>query len=422
MNTIQTKKQPQSRVWVGLDWGGSEHSVSVVDDERKVLDQFTSGVALQDLAAMSKRLHCFTNIGGIAIEATVSPVVNYLAAEGFTIYPINPKLSKNWREGSSVAGIKSDVRDGQMLALELSRRYESLRPLEQGDPSIAELAGLCEKIRALVDQRSTLVQRLKATLGTYYPGLLGYFKDWASPVAWRFVNRFSTPERLARAKKDTVIKFLRANHMGIRPRLLEQIDARGELLRWPQPADHVALEIMALATVAQLNALQPIIDKCDKMIAERFKAHPQFAVLKSLPGAGKRLAPALAVMAVLVLTDEGNYEGMRCLSGVAPVEDKSGKRQRVVMRRRCNKHWRNTMHLFAFCSTNFCPWAKAFYKIHRERGDSHATALRKLADKWLRIIVRMLKTGEVYNDEKYIEALKRSNSPVYRRLCGQTCG
>lgn len=422
MKTDYEERQTQSRVWVGVDWGGSEHSISVVNDDRKVLDQFSSGVTLQDLEAVAQRLHRFDPVGGIAIETTVNPIVNYLLKEGFTIYPINPKLSKNWRSGNSVAGVKSDSRDSQMLALELSRRHESLRTLTQMDPSVAELAGLCEKLRALVDQRSALVQRLKAALGQYYPGMLSYFKDWTSPVAWRFVKRFPTPEKLARAKKDTIVKFLRANHMGLRPTILEQIDKRDELLHWPQPQDHAALEIAALAAVAQLNALQPIIDQCDKMIAERFKATPQVAVLKSLPGAGKRLAPPMAAMTILTLTGQNDYEGLRCLSGVAPVEDKSGTRQHVLIRRRCNKHWRNTMHLFAFCSTNYSPWAKAFYSLHRERGDSHATALRKLADKWLRIISRMLKTGEEYDEARYVDALRKNNSPVYTRLCGQKSG
>ena len=80
------------------------------------------------------------------------------------------------------------------------------------------------------------------------------------------------------------------------------------------------------------------------------------------------------------------------------------------------------MHLFARCSTVSCAWAKAFYDMHREQGDSHATALRKLADKWLKIINRMLDTGEPYDDARYVESLRKHGSPVYSRLCGKACG
>ena len=66
--------------------------------------------------------------------------------------------------------------------------------------------------------------------------------------------------------------------------------------------------------------------------------------------------------------------------------------------------------------------AKAFYDMHRQRGDTHAGALRKLADKWLKIISGMLATGEPYDDQRYVEALRENGSPVYLRLCEKTSG
>ena len=177
-----------------------------------------------------------------------------------------------------------------------------------------------------------------------------------------------------------------------------------------------------MATVAQLLALQPYILQCERRITECAGHLPQAPLMRSLPGAGKRLAPALTAITAVAAAENDTLKTLRGLSGVAPVEDSSGKRRRIRMRRRCNKHWRNTLHLFARCSTTCCPWAKAFYDLCRERGDRHATALRKLADKWLKIISRMLDTGEPYNDERYLQALRKRQSPVYLRLAEQTCG
>jgi len=422
MNENRTKRQQEQRCWVGLDWGGEGHAVAVVNNAREIVEKFKTGTSLAELEQLAKRLHASGTVAGIAIEATCNPVVDCLFSAGFTIYPINPKLSKNWRECNSVAGVKNDERDGLVLAVELAVRHASLRPLKQDDPLVAELAGLCEKVRDLVDQRTALVQRLKATLGQYYPGVLGFFSDWTSPAAWRFVKRFPRPETLAQARKHTLIAFLKANRIGLKPLWLERIEARGEVARWPRPADSVALEVMVLATIAQLQALQPHIDKCDRLIAQRARDLPRAHLLRSLPGAGQRLAPALAAITAVTAAQAQGVEGVRCMSGVAPVEDTSGKRRRVRVRRRCNKHWRNVMHLFAHCSTASCAWAKAFYDMHREQGDRHAGALRKLADKWLKIINRMLETGQPYDDQRYVEALRKNGSPVYLRLCEKTCG
>jgi len=421
MNERKTGAQENQRYWVGLDWGEESHAVSVVDDDRTVLHQFKVGASFHNVQQLAQRLHALGAVAGIAIEATRNPVVAYLVSQGFTVYPVNPKLSKNWRESNSVAAVKNDERDGLVLAVELARRHESLRPLRQDAPAVAELAGLCEKLRQLIDQRTALLQRLKATLRQYYPGIMGFFSDWASPLAWRFVKRFPRPETLARARKNTLIRFLKAHRIGLKPIWLERIDKRGEVTHWPSPADSMALEIMALATIAQLQGLQPHIDQCDRLIAQRTGNLPQARLLRSLPGAGDRLVPALTAMAAAMADEEDGLEALRCVSGVAPVEVQSGKRRRVRIRRRCNKHQRNIMHLFARCSTVSCAWARAFYDLHREQGDRHASALRKLADKWLKIINRMLATGEAYDDERYVQALRKNRSPVYQRLCGKTC-
>ena len=422
MNEAHGTRQDRNRCWAGLDWGSEAHAVSVVNDAREVLAKFKVAASLKGLEQLAKRLREHGEVAGIAIEATRNPVVNYLASKGFTVYPINPKLSKNWRACNSVASVKNDERDGLVLAVELAGRHASLRALEQEEPAVAKLAGLCEKLRDLIDIRTSLLQRLKATLGQYYPGVLGFFTDWTSPVAWRFIQKFPGPEALAHARKDTLIRFLKANRIGLRPLWLERIEARGEVALWPSPGDRVALEAMALATIAQLQALQPHIDSMDRLIEESARDLPHAHLLKSLPGAGKRLAPVLATITAGVVSGETNVGAIRCLSGVAPVEDQSGKRHRVGIRRRCNKHWRDVLHLFAYSSTHWCRWAKAFYDMHREQGDRHASALRKLADKWLKIINRMLETGEPYDDQRYVEALRRNGSPVYLRLAEKTCG
>jgi transposase len=419
MNEVKSETQ-SIQYWVGIDWGESEHAVAVVDERRNVLQQFKLAASLEALQDLAVRLHALKSVAGIAIESTRNPILPFLLGEGFTIFPVNPKLSSHWREGNSVGGVKNDARDGLVLALELSRRHESLRTCTPNEAA-AELSGLCESLRDLIDQRTALLQRLKATIRQYYPGAMEFFSDWSSPVAWRFLKKFPNPSKLSRAQKSTLIQFLKANRIGLKPLWLERIERRKTASQWPLPDDAAALELMALATVAQLQALQPHIEKLDRLIDERSKKSPQARLMKSLPGAGPRLAPALTAIAETVLHEKDRLQALRGLSGVAPVEKQSGKSRRIKIRRRCNKHWRNIMHLFARCSIASCRWAKAYYDLCRERGDRYASALRKLADKWLKIIDRMLDTGEAYDDKRYVNALKDNGSPVYKKLCEKNC-
>jgi len=421
MNKPDKAMQGQTRHWVGIDWGRACHAVSVVDDQRALLTQFVAPATLEGLEGLCKRLKPYGAIAGIAIEATADPIVGFLAVRGFTLYLINPKLSKNWRESNSVAGVKSDARDGRVLAEELARRHESLRTFVQDDPAVARSAGLCEGERVLIGRRTALVQQLQSVLRQYYPGVLPFFSDWTSPAAWRFIVKFSTPKTLARTRKNTLIAFLKANQIGLKPIWLERIDGRGNVTAWPEPPNSEGLQMLALATAKELLSLQPCIEQCERRIEECAQELPQVELMRSLPGAGPRLAPALAAIMMMAQARGNDLEMVRGVSGVAPVEDSSGKRRKTRMRRRCNKHWRNTLHLFARCSMMCCTWAKAFYDLRRERGDSYATALRKLADKWLKIIHRMLLTNEPYDEQRYLEALRKNGSPVYQRLCGKTC-
>lgn len=422
MSKKKKQSQEETVLWVGLDWGEFEHAVTIVNDRRELVLQFTVKATREGLDELGRRLEEVGTIAGVAIEATANLVVSFVIKKGFMVYPVNPKLSKNWREGNSVAGVKSDARDGHVLAVELARRYESLRVMEQGDPDAEKLASLCEALRDLVDQRTAHVQRLKALLRQYYPAALEFFKDVTCPVFWRFLNRFPNPETLAKARKNTLCGFLKKNCIGLSPKWIERVEQAAEATAWPCPEDSAALQVLMTSTVKQLQALQPQINQCDDMIAEQAKKLPEPDLVRSIPGAGKRMAPPVGAIVALVRKEEDPYTATRCLSGVAPIEHSSGKKKNTQIRRRCNKHWRNVMFLFARATTQYCKWAKAFYELCRERGDSDATALRKLGDKWLKIIHRMVANNEPYDDERYVEALRKSDSPVYAKLCGKVSG
>jgi len=317
-----------------------------------------------------------------------------------------------------VAGVKSDEYDAGMLALELSRRHESLTAVRPKEASAQEFLGLCDTLRSLIDQRTSHLQRLRAVLRRYYPAALDFWEDITAPSAWAFIKQFSTPAVLAKTRKDTLIKFLRAHRIGLRPCWLERIDKSRQAAAWPASPTTTGDELMALACVAQLQALEPRIKMLEKEIAEKGKGFEALNLIESLPGAGKSLAPAIT--AIVVNLEEGNDTGkqLRCMAGVAPVKEESGKRVKTVIRRRCNKRWRNIFHLFAWCSIRRSTWANAFYKLCRERGDSYATALRKLADKWIRIITCMIREKRPYDEKEYIESLRKGGSPIYERLCG----
>ena len=91
------------------------------------------------------------------------------------------------------------------------------------------------------------------------------------------------------------------------------------------------------------------------------------------------------------------------MAGTAPVSFQSGKVHKVNLRRACNKNLRHAMHLFADKSRPQCSWAANYYDALRERGKTHAQALRSLGQRWLKIIWKMWQTRTAYNPELHMK-------------------
>ena len=81
----------------------------------------------------------------------------------------------------------------------------------------------------------------------------------------------------------------------------------------------------------------------------------------------------------------------------------SGQVHKVNLRRACNKSLRHAMHLFADKSRAQCVWAAAYYDALRERGKSHAQALRSLGQRWLKIIWKMWQTRTAYDADLHMK-------------------
>ena len=103
---------------------------------------------------------------------------------------------------------------------------------------------------------------------------------------------------------------------------------------------------------------------------------------------------------------------MQKYSGIAPVVKASGK-VRLVQRRFARPLFMHQSFMeYSGQSILHCAWAKAFYRMQRKKGKGHWAAVRALAYKWIRIIFACWKNKVVYDDQKYVQSLQKSKSPL----------
>jgi transposase len=383
----------------GFDWAMDEHQFVVVDPQGKVLLNLRFRDDAGGWGELRAKLTGYGRLG-VAIETRCGPAVERLLELGVSVYPINPKAAERFRDRKSPAGVKTDALDAWCFADALRTDGHGWRELRPLDPVTAELRILCRDEIALIEQRTALVLQLRAALHEYYPAALAAFDDWTRPCAWDFILAFATPAALAKAGKRRWEKFLHV-HKLYRPETAQQrlaLFATAAAFASPSQAVTNAKSLLATALARQLRTLEAQLVEYRSRISRLFGSHPDRDCFGSLPGAGPKLAPRLLSELGSDRARFGCHEALQAYAGTAPVTRQSGKRSVAHMRRACNTILRATVHLWADLSRPLCAWAQAYYQQKKDQGKSHASALRCLGQRWLKILWKMWQTRTPYNE------------------------
>jgi transposase len=329
------------------------------------------------------------------------------------LFPVHPTTAARYRETFSPSGAKADPSDTAYLLDLLLRHRDKLRQLQPDTVETRLLQILTEQRRRMVNEKTRQGLRLTDCLKTYFPQVLTWFGKVSSPLVGALLEQWPTLGELQRQHPGTLRQFFHAQNCRSEERIRERLEAIYQAT--PATRDPAVLEgfgLIAQGLVALLHTLRSHIKVLDRRIAELALAHPDRALFASLPGAGPVLVPRLIVAFGTRRDRYTDAYQMQCYSGIAPVTEASGKRQWVHFRFACPKFLRQTFHEFANCSIRYSEWARAYYESQRAQGKEHHAAVRSLAYKWIRIIYRCWKDGKPYDEQLYLQALQRRNSPL----------
>jgi transposase len=170
----------------GLDWAQSEHQLVVVDPHGQVVLSLRFSNDAEGWALFRQKIAALGRLA-VAIETNCGPAVERLLDAGLTVYPMNPKAATRYRDRKAPAGAKDDTLDAWSFADALRTDGHGWRALLSQDPLTVELRLLCRDEIKLIEQRTALVNQLKAALCEYYPAALDAFDDWTGQGPWCFV-------------------------------------------------------------------------------------------------------------------------------------------------------------------------------------------------------------------------------------------
>jgi len=403
-----------------LDWADAEHAVCLLTE-----DAVQHATVAQDAAALDEWVAALRKRFGsrpvaVCLEQSRGALLYALMKyDSLVLFPLNPKQLAKYRQAFRPSGAKDDPTDAELLACFVREHHQRLRAWRPDDSLTRSLRLLTEDRRHWVDERTAAGNRLLRHLKEVYPLALNFLGKYV--YAERFLDllsKFPSQRDLQRASPQKLSEWFRKlRKVADDPDTDPTRDERIRALRQAPPlvTDEAVLRHGRLAVqslVAQLKHLNDTVAKYDREIEALAARHPDTSLFASFEGAGAAIVPRLVAA---FGTDRQRFTSaaeVQQLSGIAPVQLKSGKSCVVKRRQACPKFLRQTFHEFARCSLITCRWAQAYLAMLRSKGHGYHSAIRALAYKWIRILYRCWQTRQPYDDARYLQHLRLKQSPL----------
>jgi transposase len=386
--------------YAGVDWASRAHAVCIVDERGSAIERFEVEHSEPGLRSLGRRL-AKAGVTGVAIERPDGPVIDALLAEGLTVFVIASRHVKALRTRYGTAGNKDDRADAYLLADVLRTDGQRLRPLQTDSPATVTLRATVRARKDLVQTRVRLMQQLRAHLDLVYPGAVGLFAELDSPIALRFLLRYPSAARAAWLSPRRMAAWLKGEGYPGRTspdELCRRLEAAPAGVTGPEAE---ARSAVTLAFVRALLTVRDQVAELEARIAEQLELHPDGAIFRSLPRAGRVRAAGLLAEIGDVRERFPTPESLACLAGAAPSTRQSGQHHAVTFRFACDKKLREVLIDFAEDSRFANAWAAEVYVRARARNKSHPHAGRILARAWVYVIWRCWQDRVPYDPAKH---------------------
>lgn len=408
--------------FVGIDWGSREHVLCVVSADGQRLGERR---VAHTVDAVQAAIHWVLALTGarretiaVGIERPDGVLVDTWLEQQFPLFAINPKQLDRFRDRFTAGGAKDDSRDAHVTADALRTDLRAFRPLQPADPAVVQLRTWAKVREDLQTQLGRLANQLREALYRVDAPWLSLSPAADEPWLWTMLAAEPHPDRwrrldltrlaailqqhrIRRMSADLVLSALQAGRLSVAAGVADAVAA------------HVGILVPQLQLLhAQARQTEQQIDHWIAMLAAPDDAsgqprqHRDVRILQSLPGVGRIVTATMLTTAAGPLAAR-DYPTLRALGGTAPITKRSGKRLHIVqMRYACNAALRNALFHWASVSIQHDAPARAYYDQLRQRGHTHGRALRSVADRWLRILVAMLRTQTPY------DASRVTRSPI----------
>ena len=170
------------------------------------------------------------------------------------------------------------------------------------------------------------------------------------------------------------------------------------------PNGHSVCEKVTRQTIKQLDRSLAKLEEAQRVLVEQ--AYPNERVLlESIKGIGPKVATTI-LASIGDASRFGNYKQIAAFAGINPVRVESGTslRPRSHISKQGHARLRTMLYLAAVSAKACNPTCKALYDRLREKGKPSKVALMAVANKLVKQVYAILKSGQPY-DPEYVPKL-----------------
>jgi transposase len=388
------------RISIGIDAAKEVHWVAAVTADGEVLIDRKLANTAEDIGRLAAELEALggERLIGIDLLGGIATLVSaILLAAGERLVHV-PGLAVNRARQGGVGGqAKSDPRDARVIADQLRLRAADFRLVALENDAVAELRLLVSRRDDLVTDQTRRISRMRYLINTIHPDLERAL-DLTNAGPLTLVARYVTAAEIRAAGPKAITRHLRAKAV----RAPDALAATAVAAARAHPAD---LRLPAEAVTADL--VRELADEAidarrriavlDRRLAELVAAHPDGALIRSLPGMG-------VVLAAEVIAEAGDLSRFRsaaalaAAAGLAPVLRQSGKSARLMRPGYANNRLKRVFYQSAFCSLSH-PLSRAFYDRKRQEGKRHHQAIIALARRRIDVLWALIASRRPFDAE-----------------------
>ena len=231
----------------------------------------------------------------------------------------------------------------------------------------------------LVADKTRAINRLRATMLEYFPGLEAAF-DWSERQgALRLVTKYATPDAIRAAGVEEMTAWLRTHRTYTAKAVATTALDAAKRQYTTVPGQHMGALLVARLASEVLRLMEEV-KEVESQLEARFRVHEHARLLLTIPGFGPTLAAEFIGATGGDMDLFGSPDRLAAVAGLAPVPRDSGRISGNMKRpRRYDRRLLRACYMAANVARQFDAVSRAFYDRKRAEGKTHVQAVLALA-------------------------------------------